>query len=400
MVLAAELCMSLCLRRIVSTVWPVFLLFLVVPTLLYATASPRGADPDNGFMTRVVSVASEEAESGTIIRVVGNGKIPDYITSTLDSPLRIVFDFCNPAEGFKSQTIPVESAHVTSIRLGYHEKRIRLVLDIKGDQIPRYTARHANGGLIILLESRQDIVPEESLDIGQTVAEEEAREAQVEESRRPKPATAIRPPAELLKIEADDGQSDTSLFRKAADAYREHNWPGVIDFLDQLMQAYPEGRYAEKATFILAKSYEQLHAPTLSTHFIEMKNRYQDAINRYPDSVYVPEAYLAMGDLFFKLKNYYEALAFYNIIGKEYPDSPAALQALLRKARILSMKKETRKALSILESVVDGYPDTGEETEAKIEIAKILYESHNFRRSFEILSKLSVTSPEEQYRYP
>jgi TolA-binding protein/ketosteroid isomerase-like protein len=388
------------LRRIVSPVWPVFLLFLVVPTLLYATTSPRGADPDNGFMTRVISVVSEEAESGTTVRMVGNGKIPDYITTTLDSPLRIVFDFCNPADRFRSQTIPVESAHLRSIRLGYHDKGIRLVLDIKGDQIPRYTARHANEGLTILLESREDIVPEESLDNAQTVAEEEANEAQAKEARPPKPVRAIRPAAQLLKIDADDGQPDASLFRKAAEAYKEHNWPGVIDFLDQLMQAYPEGRYAERASFLLAKSYDQLHAPTLSTHFIDIKNRYQDAINRYPDSVYVPEAYLAMGDLFFKLKNYYEALGCYNIIGKKYPNSPAALQALLRKARILSMKRETKQAISILESVVEGYPDTREETEAKIEIAKILYESHNFRRSFEILSKLSLPSPEEQYRYP
>jgi len=400
MVLAAKGCMSACLLRIVSTVWSVFLVFLVVPTLLNATANPRGADPHNGFMSRVVSVVGEEAKSGTIIRVVGNGKIPDYITGTLDSPLRIVFDFCNPADRFRPQTIPVESAYLTSIRLGYHDKRIRLVLDIKGDRIPRYTARHEKGGLTILLESQKDILPEKSPIDGHTVTEEQARQAQVKAARLPKQVREIRPAPQLLKIEADDGQPDTSLFRQAVEAHREHNWSRVVDFLDELVQAYPEGRYAEKATFLLAKSYERLHTPSLSSHFIDMKSRYQDAINRYPDSPYVADAYLAMGDLFFKFRDYYEALACYNIIGKQYPDSREALEALLRKARILSLKKETKKAISILESVVEGYPDTREETEAKIEIAKILYESHNFRRSFEMLSELSVTSPEEQYRYP
>ena len=400
MVLAAMLCMSVCLRRIVSPVCSVFLLFLVVPTLLNATTSTRGADPDNGFMTRVISVVGEKAKSGTTIRVKGNGKIPDYITTTLESPLRIVFDFCNPADRFKPQTIPVVSAHLKSIRLGYHDKRIRLVLDIKGGEIPRYTARHANEGLTILLESREGIEAEKSPDKEQAVTGEEADEEQVKETRRPKPGSAIRPATQLLKIEADDGQADTALFRKAVEAYREHDWSGVIDDLDQLMQAYPDGRYAEKASFLLAKSYEQLHAPSLSAHFIDIKSRYQDAINRYPDSVYVPEAYLAMGDLCSKTKNYYEALAYYNIIGKKYDDSPAALPALMRKARVLGLKKKTREALSILEFVVEGYPGTREETEAKIEIAKILYDIHNFRRSLEILSKLSVTSPEERYRYP
>jgi TolA-binding protein/ketosteroid isomerase-like protein len=400
MVLAVKACMSVCLRRIVIPIWSVFLLFLVAPTFLNATANPSGADPDKGFMTGVISVVSEETESGTMIRVVGNGKIPDYITTTLDSPLRIVFDFCNPADLFKPQTIPVESAHLEGIRLGYHNKRIRLVLDIKGGEVPRYTASHANEGLTIFLESGEGLIVERSPDKEQAVTGEEADEERVKHTRRPTPGRAIRPSAQLLKIEADDGQADTALFRNAVEAYREHDWPGVIDNLNQLMQAYPDGRYEEKGSFLLAKSYQQLHASALPTHFIDIKSRYQDAINRYPDSVYVPEAYLAMGDLCFNTKNYYEALAYFNIIGKNYFDSPAALPALMRKARVLGLKKKTREALSILESVVEGYPGTREETEANIEIAKILYETHNFRRSLEILSKLSVTSPEERYRYP
>ncbi len=130
-----------------------FLLFLVLPYHLNATTSPCDSDSSPGLMTGVISVASEESKSGTTVNVLGNDKIPDYITHTLDFPLRIVFDFCNAADWFKPKIISVESPNLKRIRLGYHKKKIRLVLDIKGIDIPVYTATSTNNRLTIFVKS-------------------------------------------------------------------------------------------------------------------------------------------------------------------------------------------------------------------------------------------------------
>ena len=103
-------------------------------------------------MTRVISVATEESKSGTTVNVLGNDKIPDYITHTLDFPPRIVFDFSNAADCFRPKTISIESPNLKRIRLGYHQKRI---IDIKGTDIPVYTAMSTNNRLTIFVKSTE-----------------------------------------------------------------------------------------------------------------------------------------------------------------------------------------------------------------------------------------------------
>jgi len=352
-------------------------------------------------MTRVISVATEESKSGTTVNVLGNGKIPDYITNTLDFPPRIVFDFSNAADCFKPKTIQVESPHLKRIRLGYHQKRIRLVLDIKGTDIPVYTAMSTNNRLSIFLRSRETLhIPEIKKKEDTVRKEEPGHKGKSNEISGSQPDNGIGTLEELLKVEPDDGQDDTAIFLKSVDAYRAQNWSCAVEGLTDLIKTYPNGRYAERAYFLLAKSYEHLYSGFLPAHFTELKRHYQDAISRFPDSVYVPQALFAMGDLCYKAENYYEALAYYNIIGKNYSDSAVALPALMHKARVLGLKKKRREQLSVLQYVVDRYPGTAEETEAKIEISKILYEINDFRKSLNILSKFKAANSESIHRYP
>ncbi|MBE9574809.1 MAG: tetratricopeptide repeat protein [Proteobacteria bacterium] len=352
-------------------------------------------------MTRVVSVATEESKSGTTVNVLGNGKIPDYINHTLDFPLRIVFDFCNAADWFKPKIIFVESPNLKRIRLGYHKEKIRLVLDVKGTDIPVYTAMSANNRLTIFVESAEIVDTPEIQKKEDTVRKQEPEhKGKSNEISGSQPDSGIGTLEELLRIEPDDGQDDTALFFKNVDAYKAQNWSGAVEGLTHLIKTYPNGRYAERASFLLAKSYEHLYSGSLSAHFRELKRQYQDAIGRFPDSVYVPEALLAMGDLCYKAGNYYEAVAYYNLIGKNYKDSAAALPALMHKARVLGLKKKSGEALSILRFVVAHYPGTPEETEAKIKISKTLYEINDFRKSLSILSELRAANSENIYRYP
>ena len=378
-----------------------FLLFFVLPYHLNATTSPFDSDSNSGLMTGIISVATEESKSGTTVNVLGNGKIPDYITNTLDFPPRIVFDFSNAADCFKPKAISVESSNLKRIRFGYHKERIRLVLDIKGAGIPVYTAMSANNRLRIFLRSRETIdTPEIKKKEGTVRKEEPEHRGKSNEISSSQPDNGIGTLEELLKIEPDDGHDDTAIFLKSVDAYRAQNWSGAVEGLTDLIKTYPNGRYAERASFLLAKSYEHLYCGFLPAHFTELKRHYQDAISRFPDSVYVPEALFAMGDLCYKAKNYYEALAYYNIIGKNYSDSAVALPALMHKARVMGLKKRKGEVLSILQYVVDRYPGTPEETEAKIGISKILYEINDFRKSLNILSKLKAANSESVHVSP
>ena len=353
---------------------------LVLPYYLNATTPP----PNNGLMSRIISITTKESKHGTTVNVLGNGKVSDYSTITLNFPPRIVVDVFNAAASFESVTIPVKSPNLKGIRIGYHPERIRLALEIKGADIPIFTTTPSNNGITIFIRSQKQIDKEKGKSNQKTLSSDEEFPAL----------------EKLIKIEADDGQDDTASFLKGVNAYRAQNWSGAVENLNHLIETYPAGRYTERAYFLLAKSYEQLFSHSISAHFAGIKSHYEDAINRFPASIYVPGALLAIGDLCFNIKNYYEALGYYNIVVKRYKDSIVALKALMQKVKILALKKKRKKALSILEYVVYTYPGSPEETEAKIGMGKLLYEMNSFRRSTDILSDVRKTHSKTIYQFP
>lgn len=363
-------------RSILTLFFPFIL--LVLPYYLNAATPP----PNNGLMNRIISITTKESKYGTTVNVLKNGKISDYSTITLDFPPRIVVDIFNSAVSFESMTIHVKSPILKGIRVGCHPKRIRLVLDIKGTDMPTFTTMTANNGLTIFLRSRKPINKEKG-------------ESNQIRRRTNKEISALE---KLIKIESDDGQDDTASFLKGLNAYRAQNWSEAAENLNHLIKTYPIGRYTERAYFLRAISYEQLYPQPLSAHFTEIKSHYEYAINRFPTSIYVPDALIAIGNLCLRIKNYYEALAYYNLVVKKYKDSPAALSALMQKVKLFLLKNKRKEALSILESVVCRYP--GEEIEAKIEISKLLYEMNSFRKSINILHGLLITDPENIYQHP
>ena len=366
------------------SILPVILFFilLVLPSYLSATTQPSISVSNKTPMKRIISITTEQTKTGTIVNVLGNGIIPDYTTKSIDFPPRIVVDIFYAADPLESMTIPAKSPILKSIRVGYHQKRIRLVLDIKGTNMPIFRTMSANNKLIIFLRARELV---------------KAKSNQIRRWQTDKEFPVFE---ELIKIEADDGQDDTAFFVKGVNAYRAKNWSEAIENLSHLIKTYVEGRYTERAYFLLAKSYEQLYSQSISAHFIEIKSHYEDAINRFPTSIYVPNALISIGNLCLKIENYYEALAYYNLVIKKYEDSTEAVRALMQKVKLFILKKKIKEALSILEYVVYRYPGSPEETEAKIETSKLLYEMNSFRKSINILSGLLITDPENIYQRP
>ena len=381
-VIAHKICMKFYLKS--RSILPLILFFvlLALPSYLSATTKPSISVPNKTPMKRIISITTEQTKSGTIVNVLGNGIIPDYTTKTIDFPPRIVVDICYAADPLESMTIPAKSPILKSIRVGYHQKRIRLVLDIKGINMPIFRTMSANNKLTIFLRARGLV---------------KAKSNQIRCRQTNKEFPAFE---ELIKIEADDGQDDTAFLMKGVNAYRAKDWSGVIENLSHLIKTYPEGRYTERAYFLLAKSYEQLYSKPISTHFAEIKRYYEDVINRFPTSIYVPDALLTIGNLCLKIENYYEALAYYNLVIKKYENSTEAVRALMQKVKLFILKKKRKEALSILEYVVCRYPGSPEETEAKIEMSKLLYEMNSFRKSINILSGLLITDPENIYQRP
>jgi len=397
-------------------------ILLAAPDYLKAATSPPTSVSNSYQITQMISVSLKDDKQGTRVKVAGHDTIFKYVTQTLDSPPRILVDIFAAVPTFETMTIPTKSRNLTSIRVGHHPRSIRLVLDIREDDIPRFTVSSGREGLTVFIKfQREAIHPERTKKeiLSLQKSDPVHGEPTAEETTLSKPETkdlrkyhrsqensiADRqqrpdPESKLTQMEVADGQDDTALFMEGLNAYKAKNWSGTVEKLNHFIKIYPSNRYTERACFLQAKAYGQLHSDSIQTHFKDIKDHYEDAINKYPKSIFVPGALLAIGNLCFKIKHYPEALGYYNLVFKKYKNSPQAVRAMIRKARIFRLRKWREDALSILEDVVSRDTDISQRTEAKIEMAKILYEMNVFRKSLDILSELKATNPQNIYQYP
>jgi TolA-binding protein len=392
-----------------NRILPVILFIFTLPAgpdYLKAATPPSASVSKNYQISQMISVNFKDEKNGTHVKVVGNNRISEYVTKTLDSPPRILVDIFTVVPTFETVNISTKSQDLKGMRVGHHPKSIRVVLDIKGEDIPRFVVSSDRGGLTIFIKSRTPILPSVVLSPRQlsgqgklttepsTQEDNDGRNSIVERQQRPDPES------KLTQMEADDGQDDTACFLEGLNAYKAQNWSGAIEKFNHLIKIYTSGRYTERAYFLLAKSYGQLYSDSIHIHFNDNKAHYEDAINKFPKSIYAPGALLAIGNLCFEIKYYTEALGYYNLVFKKDKTSPLAVSAMIRKARIFRLRKWRKKALSILKNVVSRDPDISQRTEAKIEMSKIMYEMNTFHRSLDILSDLRATNPQSIYEYP
>jgi len=435
-------------------------LFLSLYFVLYLNNVAASPHPSNeksykGTISRIVSITTHTSNGQTIVTVLGDGKISKYMANPLKASPKIVVDIFCSARLLGGMTKVVENSDIKIIRVGYHPQKIRIVLEIKGSVVPSFTDKSIDNKLIITLKSQKDEdkkehdnttnVIEKTKDLAEFKENESVKgketpkadenphkEKTLEEVtplssetldnqkdgddeketkhvfKKPNRSkedslTKTSPEEKLTQMVKNDGKEDTSIYLKCLDAYKAKDWEGTIENLTRLIKEYPNGRYTERAYFILAKSYDRLNTEFVSVRHKEIKGYYEDAIRQFPTSEYIPDAIFSIGNLYFYLKNYYEALGYYNLVLKKDKGSILRVKALMQKVRVLLLKNRKEDAMSALdelEAITSDYPNLSERIEAKQEKAKILFDMNKFNRSLKILNELNKENPENIYKHP
>ena len=380
-VIAAKIYMRVYANTLPVLIVAIFL--IMAPYRLPGSDAYPSLASEKGLISEITSINEEQTKSGTTISIAGNGTILQHVTETHDFPPMIVIDIIAPTKLLKSRTVRVKTHLLKKIRIGYHQKKIRIVLDIRGKDIPLFTTKIINNRLTVSL--------------GTVGHEKKERDSN---AIPPQTRKTLSRPEILTVIKADDGQADTARFRKAVNAYKEQDWQTATHELNELIKAFPEGKYAENAYFLLAKVYDSLHPHPMQNHFKEVKDHYDNAVKKFPESKFVPDAILSTGNLYFKAKSYHRAMTFYNLILKKHKYSDANPKALLKIVKIMDIKKRYKDAISGINYIISNYPGLPEETEAKITMAKIAYGRNSFHKSINILTELMKKNSENLYRYP
>ena len=440
--------------RSVLLLW-LSLFFIFHSSNIGASPHPLAKTKYKGAISRIVSIKTNQSKGQAIVTIIGDGKISKCFTKNLKTPPRIIVDIQCKARLLEATSIGVNSPDIKTIRIGYHPDKIRVVIDMKGDGIPAYKDRLVDNTLTITLKSIKDVDEknpnrhvnkkekikkpieikksekkkrdEIRKDIGRLQEQKIiSRNKTVSDSKTFKSIAAVpeiktdpvmskqasvkkenpiepSPGDQLIQMVDNDGKKDTSFYLKCLESYRSKDFKDAILNFTHFIKEYPDGRYTEKAYFLLAKSYDQSKLKSKLRRYKEVKDRYDDAVSRYPTSEFVPDAMFSIGTLFFQIKNYSEALGYYNLVLKDDKNNLLQVKALAQKIKILILKNRKSEALAELnkfEIISSKYHDLPEKTEARTEKAKILYEMNKFYESIQILDEILKADPKNLYLYP
>ena len=218
----------------------------------------------------------------------------------------------------------------------------------------------------------------------------------------PAPVALSRPGGidQLLNPDFMDTTPDTDFFLEAAGYFQVGRWEKAILILSEVIRAYSKSPHLERAYFLLAKSYDHMFNENISEHFVEVMRHHQDAMSKFPDSVFVPDAMVSIGNCYLKVKNYYEALAYYSLVCQNYEAYAAAPEAMFKRGKILALTKKPQEAIKNFQQVERLYPETPFASSAKIERAKALFEMNSFKRSLGMLDEIMTAEPNKVYENP
>ena len=395
-----------------------FILAFFWPAAGLGTSSPESA-PEQGLLSRVISVRAKTAEKETIVTVEGNGIIPEYLDQTFAEPPRIVIDLLCAAQGFETQTVDLDDGILQRVRVGHHPDRIRIVLDVKHLPLPAFSLRKENHVLHVAVSHDGPSAPHETEGQGFGEAEkivEAHGGADFLKEPPPEISSTASPrrrdkgtdetkntqsrPEELLDASALDHETDALLFRAGVQAFREERWMKAIESFTALLDKHPGGPYEERASFLLARSYEHLMEPSESTHFTVVRGRYEDFLTRFPSSGYAAEALTAIGRLCFQIGYHTEAMGYYGLAFSRDKNSPAAAEALEGQMKIHVLKRRFDEALTISRHILEHYPGSANAADVRMERARILHELNRFQESLTVLSGLQREGVRSAYVRP
>jgi tol-pal system protein YbgF len=114
------------------------------------------------------------------------------------------------------------------------------------------------------------------------------------------------------------GLSPSRMLDTAKSDYFSGSYASAVSGFDSLLRTFPTSEAAAEAQFMLGETYSQ------QKRYPEAVNAYTAAIQKFPRSMWVPEAYYKRGKAQESLGTPEAARASYEQLLKTYPDTPSA----------------------------------------------------------------------------
>jgi len=130
--------------------------------------------------------------------------------------------------------------------------------------------------------------------------------------------TVPAPPLPTASQPSPIGLSPSRMLDTAKSDYFSGSYASAVTGFDSLLRTFPTSEAAAEAQFMLGETYSQ------QKRYPDAVNAYTAAIQKFPRSMWVPEAYYKRGKAQESLGTPEAARASYEMLLKTYPDTPSA----------------------------------------------------------------------------
>jgi tetratricopeptide (TPR) repeat protein len=163
---------------------------------------------------------------------------------------------------------------------------------------------------------------------------------------------------ELDRCDQDPKCNSEELFKRGANTAGSGEWQEKsIRLYEQILRNYPLFRRADEATFYLGMALQDTGKRA------EGVEQFTKLVKQYPESSFVPDTYVNIGEYYFDENNAYKALQAYKRAAA-YRDSPKYSFALYKLAWCYFNVGEYDNAITTMKSVVSFTQTQGGETKA------------------------------------
>lgn len=148
--------------------------------------------------------------------------------------------------------------------------------------------------------------------------------------------------------------NDVTTNQRVADQTREPQPPLTTD-TGGVTQPLPQENASDED---IRKAYDSIFPLVRNKQFDEAIARYQQFINNYPTSDYVPNARYWLAQIYSVQGNSTEAEREYRIVAEEYPQSSKAADAFLKLGQLYEGIRDYEQAKAMYERILSDYAGT------------------------------------------
>jgi tetratricopeptide (TPR) repeat protein len=178
-------------------------------------------------------------------------------------------------------------------------------------------------------------------------------------------------------------ENERTLYQEALKRFRQGEFLKADRIVSKIVPKNLDSPLAEALTFFKADcDFRRAETEDAEAQaFIGAIERFREAIIRFPESRFAPDAILAMGKGYRRIKFFQEAVVQYEHFLRKFPGSPAAPEALFWKGESLFQTGRYEEAKRVFEEFARGFPRSIHGRIAGLRIGDCFYKMGDLKRA-------------------